>query len=413
MVTYLRDGEDSWLWVWRRALCVETTVTSPPTQNSLPASTGLSVVCLHWELFQTARARADAHSKLHTKYVYTSHWKHRPEKSVTRVKWEHFFQSVCLSHSLDCMQTNTHLYYTPTSTSTPSFPDPVRTAGLAAFYEWLWDWARVLQIRNVSVCVCVCLRVSVYVCEILHLCIQTCLCSPVFVCVCVCVCVCVWVRVKDDGALKYESSAVGPAVLPLCVCLKASWDLKTLRNRILIADLLHQLLHNTRPSGKGVCSIMSRIYHHTNAKVIGLIYWVKSNITAWMLGIKQACKQPSSTWIITFFKAQLISLELWWVRTDVGNINGVCRSRSDLFVYKNCDVFRANLWHITGITKWVKLKVIHADTHNDNRAIKTFQVDSFTVVCLMIHMWNKAVKLVRNVVICYSRKETDLCPFCF
>lgn len=51
----------SMAWSLKKSIvCVETTVTSPPAQNNLPARTGLSVVCLHWELFQTAHARRRA-----------------------------------------------------------------------------------------------------------------------------------------------------------------------------------------------------------------------------------------------------------------------------------------------------------------------------------------------------------------
>lgn len=105
MVTYLRDGEDSWPGVWRRALCVETTVTSLPAQNNLPARTGLSVVCLHWELFQTAHAHAHMHGTLNTsrKYVYPTVKKisHRAECSSVLL---------CVSLTLFTCK-HKHLYY--------------------------------------------------------------------------------------------------------------------------------------------------------------------------------------------------------------------------------------------------------------------------------------------------------------
>jgi len=92
-VTYLRDGDDSWPGVWRRALCVETTVTSPSAQNNLPARAGLSVVCLHWDLFQTSHAHANVHSTLHTLGKCAS----RTENTDLRGKlWADFIPSVCV-----------------------------------------------------------------------------------------------------------------------------------------------------------------------------------------------------------------------------------------------------------------------------------------------------------------------------
>lgn len=184
MITYLRDGEDSWLGVWRRALCVETTVTSPSAQNNLPARAGLSVVCLHWELFQTAHARANVHGTLHTsrKYVYLTlkaqTWKisHGDEMSV--------LLSVCLSLAL--LHANKHTQ-TPVLTHTP-FPDPVHTAGLATLCECSDSKSSADQ---ECVCVSDCLHVSVCMW------IPASTYANMFVSSCFYLCVCVWESMSD------------------------------------------------------------------------------------------------------------------------------------------------------------------------------------------------------------------------
>lgn len=136
--------------------------------TSLPGP-AFPAVCLHWELFQTAR--------------HAAHREKRLEKSFRG--WNES-TSVCPSHSTTGKHTPVpQLFSRPSSHS------------WFGNISWM-QWEQAKEFCTLWVCVSVC--------GFLRLCIQTCLCP----------CVWMWqdVRRENDGALKHESSTDGLTVLP-------------------------------------------------------------------------------------------------------------------------------------------------------------------------------------------------------